>query len=197
LATEHRRITEFFRFRRAIRGCPVDDPAARATEYSLMACASPRTTRSAHRRTREDSPTAVDGIRGGAELFSSFSLGFAMRLGSPGYGLAWTGPGLLYGAGEVRGRSVARRSRGGRCGEDFVSSVAKERDDNVAPLVGARRRRASWAARALNETVDRNPRHRPTGDLISFPFLFLIFFLSPLFPNLNFEFKFKFKLVLH
>jgi hypothetical protein len=45
---------------------------------------------------------------------------FAMWLGSPGYGLARTGPGLLYGAGEVRGRSVARRSRGGRCGEDFA-----------------------------------------------------------------------------
>jgi hypothetical protein len=29
---------------------------------------------------------------------------FAMWLGSPGYGLARTGPGLLYDAGEVRGR---------------------------------------------------------------------------------------------
>jgi hypothetical protein len=122
---------------------------------------------------------------------------FAMWLGSPGYGLARTGPGLLYGAGEVRGRSAARRSRGGRCGEDFASSVARERDDNVAPPVGARRRWARWAARALNETVGRNPRRRPTSDPFSFPFLFLIFFLSPLFPNLNFEFKFKFKLVLH
>ena len=112
MATEHRRITEFFRFRRAIRGCPVDDPAARATEYSLMACASPRTTRSAHRRTREDSPTAVDGIRGGAELFSSFSLGFCDVVG---VSRLWTSA--------DGSRVVIRRRRGPRA----VSSPAFSR----------------------------------------------------------------------
>jgi hypothetical protein len=42
------------------------------------------------------------------------------RCGEIGGGGTAGRPGLLYGAGEVRGRSAARRSRGGRCGEDFA-----------------------------------------------------------------------------
>jgi hypothetical protein len=91
---------------------------------------------------RSDGGDLVTGLAQGGWVKDGGSRG-----GAPGYGLARTGPGLLYDAGEVRGRSAARRSRGGRCGEDFASSVARERDDNVAPPVGARRRRASWAAR--------------------------------------------------
>jgi hypothetical protein len=41
------------------------------------------------------------------------------------------------------------------------------------------------------------PATGPQATPSPFPFLFLIFFLSPLIPNLNFEFKLKFKLVLH
>jgi hypothetical protein len=71
---------------------------------------------------RSDGGDLVTGLTQGGWVKDGGSRG-----GAPGYGLARTGPGLLYGAGKVRGRSAARRSRGGRCGEDFASSVARER----------------------------------------------------------------------